>query len=107
MFALLKLIPLRDYAFAGALLALTIFVIYWNHRERVIGEQECKAAQDAAQVRAQAAIDANAKAANAKLQAAYDAQKYMPMDYHPPIDCGSVPSDLLMRINSAGQTGKH
>ncbi len=107
MFALLKLVPIRDWIGAGVLMALFIGVLVWNHYERDVGEQECQAAQIATQAAAQAAIDANAAEANAKLKAKYDASIYQPINYKPATDCGSVPADVLMRINAAGKAGKH
>lgn len=105
MFAWASLIPLRDWLAAGALMALFLGFVFYSHHEREVGEEKCQAAQIASNVAAQAAIDKNAEQANAKLKAKYDASIYQPINYKPAHDCGSVPADLLLRINAAGKAG--
>ena len=107
MFALFKLVSLKDWLYIGAFLFSIGAYSWFVHHERVIGEERCVAAQVRVQAEAQAAIEANAKATNDKLQAAYNASIYSPIDYRPAIDCGSVPADVLMRINATGKTRKH
>jgi hypothetical protein len=98
---------LREWIYGIALVGAVGAFCWYTEHERGIGEQECHDDQVQAQARAQASIDKQAAAENAKLKAQYDASIYRPINYKPATDCGSVPPDLLLRINAAGKTGKH
>jgi hypothetical protein len=98
---------LREWVYGIAVVAAVSAFWWYTEHERGIGEQDCQDDQTQALARAQASIDKQAAAENAKLKAQYDASIYQPINYKPAVDCGSVPPDLLLRINAAGKAGKH
>jgi hypothetical protein len=64
---MLGLIPLKDWAYLGIIVALIAGFAYWDHHERVIGEAKIEAADKAATARAVAAAEEN----NARLSSQY------------------------------------
>lgn len=63
MFALLKLIPLREWAYIGCIVALLLGAWWFVAHERGIGKAECEAAV----AKAQAQADAKAEALQKRL----------------------------------------
>jgi hypothetical protein len=101
MLELLKFIPIRFWEYSVLIVFILLGAAFYTEHERSIGRQQIEQEVAQSQQKMQDKVDSLSKETNAKIQAQYDAVKYDPIQLTLPVDCGSVPDDIKLRINQA------